>query len=286
MRLKSRACLSTAPATTSSTRSPPRPKRATRPSIAAVSMAWLDSVAYGPLARAKGIRLPPTTAAWRGEVMAASSHVPSIEVAMPSDRYQQLTATAARALRREAARAPRVAPAAALRARPAGARRPRAARRRGPHGRDAAPPCSPRSAPRSARPGHDEDGVKLGALVFDATGIENSAGLQGALRVLPRRDPRPRPERPARRARHAARAVRGPPARRSRSARWRASSAPPPRSCARAPRASSSTSHRAARRNAESTLRFLLSAKSAYVSGQVIRIGAGESATRWTGTSR
>ena len=57
----------------------------------------------------------------------------------------------------------------------------------------------------------DDDGVKLGALVFDATGIEDSAGPEGALRVLPRRDPRPRAERPAGRARHAARAVRRPP---------------------------------------------------------------------------
>src|SRR5688572_29149558 len=31
-------------------------------------------------------------AAWRGEVMDTSSHEPSIEVLMPADRYQQLTA--------------------------------------------------------------------------------------------------------------------------------------------------------------------------------------------------
>ena len=45
VRLKSRECLSTAPATTSPTRSPSRPKRVTRPSIAAVSMSWLEASA-------------------------------------------------------------------------------------------------------------------------------------------------------------------------------------------------------------------------------------------------
>ena len=44
-RLKSRECLSTAPATTSPSRSPSSPKRVTAPSIAAVSMSWLEAVA-------------------------------------------------------------------------------------------------------------------------------------------------------------------------------------------------------------------------------------------------
>ena len=43
-RLKSRECLSTAPATTSPSRSPSSPNRSTRPSSAAVSMSWLDAV--------------------------------------------------------------------------------------------------------------------------------------------------------------------------------------------------------------------------------------------------
>ena len=45
VRLKSRACLSTAPATTSPSRSPSSPKRATSPSMAAVSISWLEASA-------------------------------------------------------------------------------------------------------------------------------------------------------------------------------------------------------------------------------------------------
>ena len=48
VRLKSRLCLMTAPATTSPSRSPASPWRATRPSSAAVSMSWLEASAYGP----------------------------------------------------------------------------------------------------------------------------------------------------------------------------------------------------------------------------------------------
>ena len=44
-RLKSRACLSTAPATTSPTAWPSRPKRVTSPSIVAVSISWLETPA-------------------------------------------------------------------------------------------------------------------------------------------------------------------------------------------------------------------------------------------------
>jgi len=40
-----RECLSTAPATTSPSRSPWRPKRSTSPSIAAVSISWLETPA-------------------------------------------------------------------------------------------------------------------------------------------------------------------------------------------------------------------------------------------------
>ena len=45
VRLKSRECLRTAPATTSPSRSPCSPKRSTRPSIAAVSISWLETPA-------------------------------------------------------------------------------------------------------------------------------------------------------------------------------------------------------------------------------------------------
>ena len=89
---------------------------------------------------------------------------------MPSDRYQQLTALPpgrfvakrlglpeSRPLRRYEPGQPALAG-------------PAAGRRRRPHGRDRSPRRSPRSAPRSARSVPDDDGVKLGALVFDATG--------------------------------------------------------------------------------------------------------------------
>src|SRR3954469_3087294 len=65
VRLKSRACLRTAPATTSPTCCPCRPKRATRPSSVAVSMSWFDASAYFEFERANGMRLPPTIAACR-----------------------------------------------------------------------------------------------------------------------------------------------------------------------------------------------------------------------------
>ena len=69
------------------------------------------------------------------------------------------------------------------------------------------------------------------------------------------------------------------PAPRPRSGRWRASPARSARrSAAAAPPCSSSTSPRAARSQLDSTLRFLLSPRSAYVSGQVVRIGAGVAA--------
>src|SRR5690606_34288369 len=70
-RLKSRECLSTAPPTTSPSRSPWRPKRATRPSSAAVNISWLLADEYFFPARANGIRFPPTTQASRGAPVAA-----------------------------------------------------------------------------------------------------------------------------------------------------------------------------------------------------------------------
>jgi len=122
----------------------------------------------------------------------------------------------------------------------------------------------------------DDDGVKLGALVFDATGIPDSAGLRalyeffhGAIRSL---GPSGRlvvlgtpPEMAADRAQAVAqRALEG----FVRSAAKELRQGATGQLVYVAPEAEA---------NAESTLRFLLSARSAYVSGQVIRIGAGES---------
>ena len=126
---------------------------------------------------------------------------------------------------------------------------------------------------RQVLPGDD---VKLGALVFDATGIEDSAGLRSLYAFC-----------------HASIRSLGP------SGRLVVLGTPPEmaadRSQAVAQRALEGFVRSAAKElrqgatgqlvhvapeaeaNAESTLRFLLSARSAYVSGQVIRIGAGES---------
>src|SRR5690606_26909327 len=60
-----------APPTTSPSRSPWRPKRATRPSSAAVNISWLLADEYFFPARANGIRFPPTTQASRGAPVAA-----------------------------------------------------------------------------------------------------------------------------------------------------------------------------------------------------------------------
>ena len=123
--------------------------------------------------------------------------------------------------------------------------------------------------------GHDDDGVKLGALVYDATGIEDAEGLKALYEFF-----------------HESIRDLGP------SARLVVLGTPPELSAGRrqavAQRALEGFVRSAAKElrhgatgqlvyvapggegNAESTLRFLLSSKSAYVSGQVIRIGAGE----------
>ena len=121
----------------------------------------------------------------------------------------------------------------------------------------------------------DDDAVKLGALVFDATGIEDSAGLRAlyeffhaSIRSL---GPSGRvvvlgttPELAAGRPQAVAqRALEG----FVRSAAKELRQGATGQLVYVAPEAEA---------NAESTLRFLLSARSAYVSGQVIRIGAGE----------
>src|SRR5829696_330925 len=120
----------------------------------------------------------------------------------------------------------------------------------------------------------DDGDVKLGALVFDATGIEDSAGLRTLYEFV-----------------HASIRSLGP------SGRLVVLGTPPELSQSRrqavAQRALEGFVRSAAKElrqgatgqlvyvapgaeaNAESTLRFLLSARSAYVSGQVIRIGAG-----------
>jgi 3-oxoacyl-[acyl-carrier protein] reductase len=121
----------------------------------------------------------------------------------------------------------------------------------------------------------DDEGVRLGALVFDASGIEDSTGLKPLYEFL-----------------HGAIRSLGP------SARLVVLGTPPELSASRpqavAQRALEGFVRSAAKElrqgatgqlvyvapgaevNAESTLRFLLSARSAYVSGQVIRIGAGQ----------
>ncbi len=129
---------------------------------------------------------------------------------------------------------------------------------------------------RQAPPGENGDGVRLGALVYDATGIADTAGLKPLYEFF-----------------HAAIRLLGP------SGRLVVLGTPPELAADRrqgvAQRALEGFVRSAAKElrggatgqlvlvapgaeaNAESTLRFLLSARSAYVSGQVIRIGAGES---------
>ena len=194
---------------------------------------------------------------------------------MPSDRYQQLTALPpgrfiakrlglpeSRPLRRHEPGQPALAgPALLGGGRPHGGDRHHDARR---HGRRDPPGRCP-----------TDDGVKLGALVFDATGIEDSAGLRALYEFF-----------------HASIRSLGP------SGRLVVLGTPPEQSQSRpqavAQRALEGFVRSAAKElrqgatgqlvyvapgaeaNAESTLRFLLSARSAYVSGQVIRIGAGE----------
>src|SRR5215210_7288641 len=206
--------------------------------------------------------------------MAASSHVPSIEVEMPSDRYQQLTALPpgrfiakrlglpeSRPLRRHEPGQPALAGPALV----------------GGSGRMGdiltATLAAMGAELRQVLP--DDEGVKLGGIVFDATGIPDSSGLRALYEFL-----------------HASIRSLGP------SGRVVVLGTPPELSQSRpqavAQRALEGFVRSAAKElrqgatgqlvyvapgaeaNAESTLRFLLSARSAYVSGQVIRIGAGE----------
>jgi 3-oxoacyl-[acyl-carrier protein] reductase len=194
---------------------------------------------------------------------------------MPSDRYQQLTATPpgrfvakrlglpeSRPLRRYEPGQPALAGPALLGG-------------KGRMGETLAAVLAALGA-EIRQAGHDDDGVKLGALVFDATGVDDSAGLKELYAFF-----------------HEAIRDLGP------SGRLVILGTPPELSAGRpqavAMRALEGFVRSAAKElrqgatgqlvyvapgaetNAESTLRFLLSPKSAYVSGQVIRIGAGES---------
>src|SRR3954468_23578080 len=122
------------------------------------------------------MRFPPTTAAWRGEVMGTPFYVPSIEVIMPRDRYQQLTAL----------------PPGRFVAKRLGLPESRPLRRYEPAGPALAGPALVGGDGRlgdvttttlaalgaEIRLLEPDDGVKLGALVFDATGIANAEGLR------------------------------------------------------------------------------------------------------------
>ena len=107
------------------------------------------------------------------------------------------------------------------------------------------------------------------------TGIEDSTGLRALYEFFHADDPLARPERPAASCSARRRSWRRAAARRSPSARSRASCARPPRSSRQGATGQLVYVAPGAEANAESTLRFLLSARSAYVSGQVIRVGAG-----------
>ncbi len=163
--------------------------------------------------------------------------------------------------------------------------RRRGARRRGGRGRQPAW----RSRPRRARRGDDRrrcleprgaERPPLEGLVFDAIGIGSSADLRElwsffhpTIRSLHAVRP---PDRARARPRRTAPIRRRPP----RSARSRASSAPRARRFATAAPPSSSTSSPGAEGQVGSSLRFFLSPRSAYVSGQVARIGAGRDVPR------
>ena len=134
-------------------------------------------------------------------------------------------------------------------------------------------PGPPRPARhRLGRAGTEPRRREVQGLVFDATGLTDvRASSARCATSSPRCCAASRPARasscsaprPSRRA-----APSGSP-----SGRSRASPAASARRSAAAARSSSSTSPRAPRRAVTSTLAFLLSPKSAYVSGQVVRIG-------------
>ena len=160
--------------------------------------------------------------------------------------------------------------------------------------RSPAPPCSaatgrlgesldrrrsPRSAPQVRQvPSRTTTTSRSARSSSTPPGSRDSADLRALLRLLPPgRSARSAPSGRARRARHAARAGRRAAARRSPSARSRASCARPPRSCASG--ATGQLVYVAPGRGGQRASPRCASccrARSAYVSGQVVRVGAGE----------
>ena len=117
----------------------------------------------------------------------------------------------------------------------------------------------------------------FGGLVFDATGITEPAGLKGLLRVLHAAAAQHRRRRPRRRRRHDARGGGQRRRARSRSARWRDSPARWPRRCGAARRVGWSTCPPTPKPPPPGSSRRCGSccpAKSAFVDGQVLRVGA------------
>ncbi len=115
-------------------------------------------------------------------------------------------------------------------------------------------------------------------MIYDASGDRRAGAPALALRVLPPADLQPRAQRARDRPRRRPRGGRRRRAPGSRSGRSRASPARSPRrSAAGAPPRNSCAWRRGGEGAIESTLRFLLSPKSAYVDGQVIEISAVDS---------
>ena len=195
-----------------------------------------------------------------------------------SDRYQQLTDSPPGRFIAKRLGLPESRPLRRYEPGQPAPRRARAARRRRPRW---ATTVDRRRSPalgaeiRQVAPDDEDVSARRARLRRDRASSD-SARPARAVRVLPRRDPLARrraagcvvlgtpPELPP------SRRAGGRPARaRGLRALGRQGAAPA------APPASSSTSRPGAEANAESTLRFLLSGRSAYVSGQVIRVGAG-----------
>ena len=121
----------------------------------------------------------------------------------------------------------------------------------------------------------------FGGLVFDATGITEPAGLKGLYEFFTPLLRNLGAVGPHRRRRHDARRRRAARTNRSRSARWRGSPARWPRRCGAAPRCRWCTCPPTRSRPRPGSSRRCASscpAKSAYVDGQVFRVGAADAA--------
>ena len=205
-----------------------------------------------------------------------------------ADRYQQFAQLRPRPAARHAGSACPTRRRCAATARRPAARRPGAARR-GAGGRLAEPVRKRARAGR--RRGRDRaaaaDGARHGALVFDATGIDRLDAAARALRLLPPgRSARSRTVRPGGRARHPA-GVRPTAARRPPSGRWRASSARVGKELGRGATAQLVYVAPGAERGRRVDPAVPALGRSAYVGGQVIRVGtpATRRGRRPTGTS-